>query len=112
MTRILMILIRQRKNRTNYTLILNLILLKYSLNNMTKINYMQISNFHKNFVITDINLLDDNNTYASKIITEGVVRPVITSRKIEYTEKPVKNFEPMSTGSKNNWLHSLTHEKP
>ena len=106
-----MMLIQQIKNETNYTLILKLILLKYSLNNMTKITYMQISNFRKNFVITDINSLDDNNAKASKIITEGVVRPVITSRKIEYTDKSVKNFEPMSTGSKNNWLHSLTHEK-
>lgn len=78
---------------------------------MTEIDYMQISNYHKKITITDIEILDNDNVKASKIITEGVVRPVITSRKIEYTDKPVKNFEPISTGSKNNWLHSLTHEK-
>ena len=78
---------------------------------MIEIDYMQISNYHKKFTITDIEMLDNDDVKASKIITEGVVRPVITSRKIEYTDKPVKNFEPMSTGSKNNWLHSLTHEK-
>lgn len=78
---------------------------------MTEIDYMQISNYHKKITITDIEILDNDNVKASKIITEGVVRPVIASRKIVESEIPVIEVRGMSPMAKDNWLHSFSHKE-
>ena len=83
----------------------------YTFNNTMTVSYMQTNKSDKNFVVTDIELLDDEDKKASEVIIDGVVRPVITSRKIENTEKPIKTFTPFSPSSKNTWLESFPHEK-
>ena len=75
------------------------------------IAYMKMSKHDKNFTITDIELLDDEDKKASEVIIDGVVRPVITSRKIEKTKTPIKSFTPFSASSKDNWLESFSHKK-
>lgn len=69
----------------------------------------------KNFRITRISALDDEMSKASKVVTDGVIRPAITRRSeklLEDERTPVKDFLPASSGAKDNWLHSLTHEEP
>ena len=75
------------------------------------IAYMKMSKHDKNFTITDIELLDDEDKKASEVIIDGVVRPVITSRKIEKTKTPIKSFTPFSASSKDNWLESFAHKE-
>jgi|TARA_B100002019_G_C21270437_1_gene601900 hypothetical protein len=75
------------------------------------IAYMKTSKHDKNFTITDIELLDDEDKKASEVIIDGVVRPVITSRKIEKTKTPIKSFTPFSASSKDNWLESFAHKE-
>ena len=83
----------------------------YTFNNTMTVSYMQTNKSDKNFVVTDIELLDDEDKKASEVIIDGVVRPVITSRKIEKTKTPIKSFTPFSASSKDNWLESFAHKE-
>ena len=64
-----------------------------------------------NFTITDIVDLDDENRVASEIINEGVILPVIASRVIVDSKKPVYEYAPFSPMAKDNWLHSFAHKE-
>ena len=74
-------------------------------------SYMPINKHGKNFVITDIDLLDDEDKKASEVIIDGVVRPVITSRNIKKTKDPIKTFIPFSPSSKYHGLKGFPHKE-
>ena len=73
--------------------------------------YMSTNKHGKNFVITDIDLLDDEDNNASEVIIDGVVRLVITSRNIEKTKDPIKTFIPFSPSSKYHGLKGFPHKE-
>jgi hypothetical protein len=77
-------------------------------------NVEYISTYKKanpNFPITNIVDLDDEDRVASEIINEGVIRPVIASRAIVDSTKPIYDYTPFSPMAKDNWLHSFAHKK-
>ena len=77
-------------------------------------NVEYISTYKKanpNFPITNIVDLDDEDRVASEIINEGVILPVIASRVIVDSKKPVYEYAPFSPMAKDNWLHSFAHKE-
>ena len=67
-----------------------------------------------NFMLTDIDALYEKEGLASAVITDNLVRPVITDRSdaiLKNKEKPVQDFIPFSPSSKDNRLKSFPHKK-
>ena len=67
-----------------------------------------------NFMLTDIDALDEKVGLASAVITDNLVRPVITDRSdaiLKDKEKPIQDFIPFSSSSKNHWLEGFSHKK-
>lgn len=67
-----------------------------------------------NFMLTDIDALYEKEGLASAVITDNLIRPVITDRSdaiLKNKEEPVQDFIPFSPSSKDNWLESFSHKK-
>jgi hypothetical protein len=85
---------------------------------MTNVLYMSSGSMNPKrltpaYPVTDLDSIDDENALASNVINERVMRPVISSRGNvdKKTDIPIKEYEGLSPGAKDNWLHSLTHEE-